>query len=344
MALRKLFTKRRFDCSQTTVSSAILENKTLSSPSLQSKTVSKTSFHHREYLTSPESSDGSFFRRFLLRRSVYNSALFLSIPVGEKLREKLKGMNNIVAGDKLNLFPAPGNGISVEDVRKIIRATQVEKVKAKLRDIPETSISYSEFLRVCVEACQNNSDQGAEFAKMLDECGNVIVLGNVVILRPQQVTKTIESLIYQSIASPNDPRRNELEQMEKQKEMIDDKAKAQVRAELYCGLGFLMVQTIGFMRLTFWELSWDVMEPICFFVTSIYFVLAYLFFMRTSTEPTFQGYFYRRFKGKQERLMNTFSFDIHRYNELCKACYPSYYAGAKSEPSPPPLPTHIRDF
>ncbi|KAE9600072.1 hypothetical protein Lal_00046233 [Lupinus albus] len=344
MALRKLFTKRRFDCSKTTVPSVILENKLFSSPSLQSTTVSKTNFHHRKYLTSPESTDRGFFRRFLVRRSVYNSAPFLSIPVGEKLREKLKGLNNIVAGDKLNLFPAHGNGISVEDVRKIMRATQVEKVKAKLRDIPETSISYSEFLRVCVEGCQNNSDQGAEFAKMLDECGNVIVLGNVVILRPHQVTKTIESLIYQSIASPNDPRRNELQQMEKQKGMIDDKAKAQVRAELYCGLGFLMVQTLGFMRLTFWELSWDVMEPICFFVTSIYFVLAYLFFMRTSTEPNFQGYFYRRFKGKQNRLMKTFNFDIHRYNELCKACYPNYYADAKSEPSPPPLQTHIRDF
>ena len=32
-----------------------------------------------------------------------------------------------------------------------------------------------------------NEDQGAEFAKMLDDSGNVIVLGNVVFLRPEQV-------------------------------------------------------------------------------------------------------------------------------------------------------------
>ncbi|TKY57744.1 Calcium uniporter protein 4 [Spatholobus suberectus] len=210
----------------------------------------------------------------------------------------------------------------------------MEKVKAKLRNVPESSIPYSEFLRICVESCENR-DQGAEFAKILDDSGNVIVLGNAVFLRPEQVAKSIESLIYQSIANPNDPRRKELEQMEKQKAMIDDRAKAQVRSELYSGLGFLTVQTLGFMRLTFWELSWDVMEPICFFVTSLGFAFAYLFFLKTSTEPTFQGFFYHRLKARQERLMKTHNFDLRRYNELCKACYPSYHAGAKSEPFPP---------
>ncbi|KAK7291167.1 hypothetical protein RIF29_06096 [Crotalaria pallida] len=343
MALRKLFTKRLFDGSKTTVPFA-----TVVPP-----TVSKTNFPHREYLASPPESIGKgLFRRFLLRRAVYTSSPtklpeFLSVPVGEKLREKLRGINNDTknniscVGDQLDLFPLQ-SGMTVEDARKVMRATQMEKVKVRLREVPESSITYSEFMKICVEGCGNNNDQGAEFAKVLDECGNVIVLGDVVFVRPEQVAKTIESLIYQSIASPNDPRKKELEQLENQKEMIDDKAKAQVRAELYCGLGFLMVQTLGFMRLTFWELSWDVMEPICFFVTSLYFALAYIFFMRTSIEPTFQGYFYRRFKGKQGRLMKTYNFDINRYNELCKACCPSYYAGAKSEPSPPPL--RIRDF
>ncbi|KAJ1419727.1 Coiled-coil domain containing protein, C-terminal [Sesbania bispinosa] len=338
MALRKFLRKRLFDGSKTTMPSTPLEHTIASSSPLQQTIVppnyaSKTNFH-REYLTSPDSSDKGFFRRFLLRNAVYHSGTarlpeFLTLPVGEKLREKLKGINNITgAGDRLRLVY--GNGISVEDAKKILKASQMEKLKAKLKAIPESSVSHSQFLQICVESCQNH-DQGAEFAKMLDDSGNVIVLGNVVFLRPEQVAKTIESLIYQSIPNPNDPRRRELEQMESQKAMIDAKAKAQVRAELYFGLGFLTIQTLGFMRLTFWELSWDVMEPICFFVTSLNFAFAYLFFLRTSTEPTFQGYFFRRFKTKQERLMKTYNFDIHRYNELCKAFYPSY----QSEPSPP---------
>ncbi|KAK7321738.1 hypothetical protein VNO77_32637 [Canavalia gladiata] len=343
MALWKLFTKRLFGFKTTMP----LERTVVTSPPLQQTIVPPNLNFHREYLTSP---DRGFFRWFLLRRAVYHSGPgtlpeFLSLPVGEKLREKLKGINNISgAGDRLNLAPLPtqstvdsvyGNGISVNDARKILRASQMEKVKAMLKNISANSISYSEFLRICVESCESH-DQGAEFAKILDDSGNVIVLGNVVYLRPEQVAKSIQSLIYQSIAHPNDPRRKELEQMEKQKAMIDDKAKAQVRTELYCGLGFLTIQTLGFMRLTFWELSWDVMEPICFFVASLHFSLAYLFFLRTSTEPTFQGYFYRRFKTKQERLMKTHNFDVRKYNELYKACYPSHHhAGAKSEPFPP---------
>ncbi|KAG4953468.1 hypothetical protein JHK87_039062 [Glycine soja] len=330
MALRKLLSKRFFDSVKMTT--PFERSVVLSSP-LQQKAIAPPS------TTRASSDDGGFLRRFfLLRRAVYHSGParlpeFLSLPVGEKLRQKLKGINDIapapIAGDAVF-----GNGMSVREARKIMRASQMEKLKAKLRNVPESSVQYSEFLRICVEACEN-PEQGAEFAKILDDSGDVIVLGNAVFLRPEQVAKSIESLIYQSIANPNDPRRRELEHMEKQKWMIDEKAKAQVRAELYFGLGFLTVQTLGFMRLTFWELSWDVMEPICFFVTSFGFALAYLFFLKTSTEPTFQGFFHHRFRAKQERLMKTHNFDMSRYNELFKVCCPNYHGSAKFEPSHP---------
>lgn len=137
----------------------------------------------------------------------------------------------------------------------------------------------------------------------------------------------MENMISQSIATPNDPRRKQLEQMEKQKAIIDQKARTAVRGELYCGLGFLGIQTLGFMRLTFWELSWDVMEPICFFVTSLHFAIGYGFFLRTSTEPSFEGYFHRRFKVKQKKFMKIHDFDIEKYNELRKAFYPNFGCG-----------------
>ncbi|XP_016207882.1 calcium uniporter protein 4, mitochondrial [Arachis ipaensis] len=337
MALRRLFTKRLLDGFKTIVSPAAFD-RAISPPP-----------HPSTFLPSPpEPAAGNtgFFRRFLLKRAVYHSAPtrfpeFLSIPVGEKLREKLRSINNVtISRDRLRmapLSPSPESpvtsdsilesGISAEEVRKVLKATMAEKVKAKLSEVPAASISYGEFLRICVEACENRN-LGEEFAKILDNAGNVIVFGNVVFLRPEQVAKAMESLIYQSIAKPNDPRRKELDEMEKKKALIDEKAKAQVKTELYFGLGFLTLQTLGFMRLTFWELTWDVMEPICFFVTSIHFALAYIFFIRTSTEPTFQGYFHRRFKVKQERLMKANNFDINKYNELCKACYqnPSVHA------------------
>ncbi|KDP38464.1 hypothetical protein JCGZ_04389 [Jatropha curcas] len=335
MALRKLLSKRLSNSYGVASPAVTLEHSPISSPVTHKSTLTpnaaKANFQI-EYLTSPESSKTGFFRRFLHRRSINQLPEFLSLPVGEKLRERLKGTN--ITRDRLRLDglapleqePVPGDpnlfGISVQDAKKLLRLCQVEKLKSRLREIPQNSISYSELIQISVEEC-GNEEQGVELAKMLDQSGNVIVLGSIVFLRPEQVAKSMESIISQSTATPNDPRKKQLDHMEQQKAIIDRKARAQVRGELYCGLGFLLAQTLGFMRLTFWELSWDVMEPICFFVTSLHFALAYVFFLRTSVEPSFEGYFQRRFKAKQKKLMEINNFDLEKYIKLRKAFYPN---------------------
>lgn len=196
-----MLSKRLFDGCRETSPSATLQHSPLSTPSLKTlvpQNSLQTNFH-KEYLTSPDSTDKGFFRRFLHRRALDQSATrlpeFFSVPVGEKLRDMLRGID--IPGDRLRLDdlsppawdPAIGeslHGLSVDDARKILRLAQVEKLKAKLRDIPQSSIPYSEFSRICVEVCENE-EQGVEFAKMLDSSGNVIVLGNIVFLRPEQV-------------------------------------------------------------------------------------------------------------------------------------------------------------
>lgn len=201
MALRKMLSKRLFDRCRQTLPSVTLQHSPLSTPSLKTLVPpnSANTNSHKEYLTSPDSTEKGFFRRFLHRRALDQSAIrlpeFLSIPVGEKLRDKLRGIN--IPGDRLRLEdlspPAPDpaigeslHGLSVDDARKILRLSQVEKLKAKLRDIPQSWIPYSDFSRICVEVCENE-EQGVEFAKSLDASGNVIVLGNIVFLRPEQV-------------------------------------------------------------------------------------------------------------------------------------------------------------
>ncbi|KAF7138384.1 hypothetical protein RHSIM_Rhsim07G0235800 [Rhododendron simsii] len=333
MALRRTLSKRLFNKSTDPISTNHSQFQT-------PPPASKANFH-REFLTSPGSADAGFLHPFLHRRSISHPD-FSPFPIGENLKEihgstenlkeKQRLINLTAGGDRLRLDglrpPAAEvleslGGITVEEARKIARSTQLEKVRSALRRIPANSISYGQYVQACVEVCLN-SDQGVEFAKMLDQSGNVIVLGNVVFLRPEQVAKSMEKVISNSIAIPNDPRRKELEKLEKQKAAIDKKAQRQVQTELLGGLGFIVLQTLGFMRLTFWELSWDVMEPICFFFTSLSFPLACGFFLRTSKEPTFEGFFRRRFKVKQKKLMETHKFDSEKYNELCRAFYPNY--------------------
>lgn len=111
----------------------------------------------------------------------------------------------------------------------------------------------------------------------------------------------------------------ELEEMERWKSEIDAKAVKIVRRELWGGLGYLVVQTAMFIRLTFWELSWDVMEPICVYLTSLYFMVGFAYFIRTSREPSFEAVFQSRFNIKQTKLMKIEGFDVEKYNELKKS-------------------------
>ncbi|KMT08501.1 hypothetical protein BVRB_6g137880 isoform B [Beta vulgaris subsp. vulgaris] len=291
----------------------------------------------------------SRIKRNMQRRPLYQSAnspapsgLRLFPPTGENLVEKLKSMN--IAKDRIQLsglLPLPHvtsdtareddspAGLSVSEVRKVLRASQVEMIRERLEEVEKDWVTYERFMELIEKSCGGNKEQALGFAKTLDDSGSVIVLGNAVCLRPHQVTKAIQSLVTPSVVlDPNDPRREELELMEEQKMELDRKAEALVRRELWAGLGYMVVQTAAFMRLTFWELSWDVMEPICFYVTSAYFMLGYAFFLRTSKEPSFEGFFHSRFSAKQKRLMKSHNFDLERYNELRKAFDPHYLSSS----------------
>ncbi|MCL7035285.1 hypothetical protein MKW94_005856 [Papaver nudicaule] len=322
MALQRALTRRTI-----TTANKISTTLSLRSPPPDS---SKTTFN-REYVSTPDSSNQGFFRKFLQKRTFYQTEKVQPLPpVGENFMEKLKSMNR----DRIRLdglsppvsrnvvaTTLDGIVISVDDAKKLLKLSLLETLKSALRKIPQDSITYPEFLQICVDS--TGIKQAKEFAKTLDESGSVIVLGNIVFLRPEQLTKAIERVIPLPICDKNDPRKTEFESMEKEKEIIDSKAELLVKRELWSGLGLLVFQTAGFMRLTFWELSWDVMEPICFFVTSVYFMAGYAFFLRTSKDPSFEGFFQSRFGAKQKKLIKFYKFDVERYNELKRAYYPS---------------------
>ncbi|TKY55793.1 Calcium uniporter protein 2 [Spatholobus suberectus] len=262
----------------------------------------------------PDPGDSGIFRRFLHKRAVFPPEL--QPPVADDLLRRLREMDIARSRIRLDgLAPPENEVVAVEDVKKVLRAAQIETVKSKLRKVPQSCVTYSEFIRICGDNC-SDQDQATSVAKMLDDSASVIVIGDVVFLRPEQVAKTIQSLLPIPGAKVHESVRIELEEMEKEKAAIDNRANTMVRRELWAGLGFLLVQTAAFMRLTFWELSWDVMEPICFYVTSMYFMAGYTFFLRTSKEPCFEGFYQSRFSSKQKRLMKLHNFDVARYNEL----------------------------
>ncbi|KZV15093.1 hypothetical protein F511_34929 [Dorcoceras hygrometricum] len=341
MALKKSLIQRLFNVSR--ITRLVTANGRTSSPQAAVRAAA-LNIHETPNNLAHDPGDNGVFRRYFYSHSAAASAPEIRfLPTGEKLLEKLRGMD--VARERIRLDDLrppvadevedePGE-VTVADARKILLLSQLEMVKSRLRQIEKSCVSYSEFLQICVKEA-SNEEQGIEFSKLLDSSGAVIVLGNTVFLRPQQVMKAIQGLIPlpSSHSAPNDPIiLKEFQEMEQQKSAIDKKAESLARRELCCGLGFLVVQTAAFMRLTFWELTWDVMEPICFYVTSMYFMCGYAFFLRTSKEPSFEGFFRSRSNAKQRRLMKLRNFDLERYNELKRACYPDSVAPQERDAS-----------
>ncbi|KAF8084552.1 hypothetical protein N665_0713s0005 [Sinapis alba] len=91
---------------------------------------------------------------------------------------------------------------------------------------------------------------------------------------------------------------------------------------------YLQPDKIGlFFRLTFWEFSWDVMEPITFFTTATGIIVGYAYFLMTSRDPTYQDFMKRLFLSRQRKLLKSRKFDVERFKELEKkwSCSSSSY-------------------
>ena len=114
--------------------------------------------------------------------------------------------------------------------------------------------------------------------------------------------------------------RDELKRLQEKKEEIDVMAHRQVRRILWSGLGMAVIQVGFFFRLTFWEFSWDVMEPIAFFTTTTGIVIGYAYFLFTSRDPTYQDFMQRLFNSRQRKLCKKLNFDVERFKELQQKC------------------------
>lgn len=193
MALKRTVAQRLFNIYR--ITSPSLTSCRITPPATAAKAVT-TPIPNK---IAPDPGDDGIFRRFLHRSASGILPDLRSLPTGEGLIEKLRGMD--IARDRIRLdglWPPvevksephedkeEKRKLTVDDAKKLLRLSQLDMVKARLRQIEKNWISQEEFFAICREGCWSR-EQAKEFANMLDESGSVIVLGNVVFLRPEQV-------------------------------------------------------------------------------------------------------------------------------------------------------------
>ncbi|KAK3162284.1 hypothetical protein QOZ80_1BG0087740 [Eleusine coracana subsp. coracana] len=213
----------------------------------------------------------------------------------------------------------PEAEVTAAEARRLMRLANVEALKRKLGD--GEVIPYEDLLRACEEAgAARTRAEAAALAGALDEAGVVLLFRDRVYLQPDKIVDLVRKAMPLALTSESDPRKEELKQLQAQLEDINKLAHKQVRRILWSGLGFLITQVGLFFRLTFWEFSWDVMEPITFFTTTTGLVVGYAYFLITSRDPTYRDFMERMFISRQRKLIQRHNFNLDRYLELQRCC------------------------
>ncbi|WVY90440.1 hypothetical protein V8G54_035954 [Vigna mungo] len=219
-----------------------------------------------------------------------------------------------------------GNGkkgsMSFREAKKLMRLANVESLKEKLEREEKEIIPYCELLEECKKmGVARDAEEAATFAHCLDDAGVILLFRDKVYLHPDKVVDMVRRAVPVALTEDSDPMMEELKKLQEKKREIDTLAHKQVRRVLWSGLG-LGVFTVGlFFRLTFWEFSWDVMEPITYFTTSTGLVVGYAYFLFTSRDPTYQDFMKRLFHSRQKILHKNYNFDVDRFNELRCRCH-----------------------
>ncbi|PWA49861.1 hypothetical protein CTI12_AA383050 [Artemisia annua] len=211
--------------------------------------------------------------------------------------------------------------ITYAEVRKLMRLVNVDALKSKFGSEGKEVIGYNELLEACESmGVAKSVDEAKLFANVLDEAGVVLIFRDKVYLHPDKVVDLVRKAVPLALAPDDDPRREELKQLQAKQEEIDKLAHKQVRRILYTGLVFSLGFIGLFFRLTFWEFSWDVMEPIAFFGTTSGIILGYGYFLITRRDPTYQDLMKRLFLSRRRKLIKRKQFDVERFMELQNKC------------------------
>ncbi|CAH1793900.1 unnamed protein product [Owenia fusiformis] len=116
----------------------------------------------------------------------------------------------------------------------------------------------------------------------------------------------------------------EIEPLEKSKLNLELYSKKRVNRLAWMGLGMMGIQFGLFARLTWWEYSWDIMEPVTYFATYATSMAMFAYYCVTKEPYEFPIVRDREFLKSFHKSART-KLDINKYNQLKTAIYQTEY-------------------
>ncbi|XP_037880969.1 calcium uniporter protein, mitochondrial [Glossina fuscipes] len=129
-------------------------------------------------------------------------------------------------------------------------------------------------------------------------------VGEYHIQKEQELVTRLEDLKYK------------LAPLESEKTELSEQAKRKTTIMNWLGLGLMSVQFGILARLTWWEYSWDIMEPVTYFVTYGTGMAMYAYYCITRIEYNMPDVNKRQYLLTMYKRANKKNFDVTTYNSL----------------------------
>ncbi|XP_057649542.1 calcium uniporter regulatory subunit MCUb, mitochondrial isoform X1 [Chionomys nivalis] len=110
--------------------------------------------------------------------------------------------------------------------------------------------------------------------------------------------------------------KEQLQPLEQVKAGIEARSEAKTSVLLWAGLALLSVQGGALAWLTWWVYSWDIMEPVTFFLTFANSMVFFAYFIITRQNYTYSSLQSRQFLQFFHKKSQQQCFDVEQYNKL----------------------------
>lgn len=110
--------------------------------------------------------------------------------------------------------------------------------------------------------------------------------------------------------------KDELAPLEDRRKFLAEMAERRTNNLTWVGLGLMSVQFGILARLTWWEYSWDIMEPVTYFVTYGTAIACYAYFVLTKQDYLLPDVRDRQYLFTFHRRAKKVEWDVNKYNAL----------------------------
>eukprot|EP01091_Cochliopodium_minus_P019198 TRINITY_DN8001_c0_g1_i1.p1 TRINITY_DN8001_c0_g1~~TRINITY_DN8001_c0_g1_i1.p1 ORF type:complete len:307 (-),score=94.36 TRINITY_DN8001_c0_g1_i1:37-957(-) len=190
-------------------------------------------------------------------------------------------------------------------------------------------ISKQEFAEICNEADINPNEQET-FLSSLHNCGivlNIKQAPNFVYLKPKEVTREflrvmdpdgqVAHAMVLAKSQDLELKEQEYQKLKEIKAQLDLKAHSSSRKKVFwTTLGFA-IQGVVMARLIWWDLSWDIMEPVAYIMGFSYATLAWGVWSWTRLDINdYKGVYLNSVSNKQLAFYRRNNFDFEKFKKL----------------------------